>query len=66
MARISPEELHRLMDEGLDPVILDVRTAGAHLSDPRRIPGAKLLELSDIPEKLAGLPHDREIILYCT
>jgi membrane protein DedA with SNARE-associated domain len=66
MARISPEELHRLMDEGHDPVILDVRTAGAHLADPRRIPGAKLLELPDIPEKLAGLPHDREIILYCT
>ena len=66
MARISPEELHRLMDEGLDPVVLDVRTAGALLSDPRRIPGAKLLQLSDIPEKLAGLPQDREIILYCT
>ncbi len=66
MARISPEDLHRLMDEGLDPVILDVRTSGARLSDPRRIPGARLLELADIPEKLAGLPHDREIILYCT
>ena len=66
MARISPEELHRLMDEGLDPVVLDVRTGGARLADPRRIPGAKLLELSDIPEKLAGLPQDREIVLYCT
>jgi len=66
MARISPEELHRLMDEGRDPVVLDVRTAGAHLSDPRRIPGARLLGMSDIPEKLAGLPHNREIILYCT
>ncbi len=66
MARISPEELHRLMDEGRNPVVLDVRTAGAHLSDPRRIPGAKLLQLSDIPERLAGLPQDREMILYCT
>ncbi|HLN57835.1 MAG TPA: VTT domain-containing protein [Thermoanaerobaculia bacterium] len=66
MARISPEELHRLMDEGHDPVVLDVRTDGARLADPRRIPGARLLALSDIPEKLAGLPRDREIILYCT
>jgi membrane protein DedA with SNARE-associated domain len=66
MARISPEELHRLMDEGHDPVVLDVRTGGARLADPRRIPGARLLELSDIPEKLAGLPQDREIVLYCT
>ena len=66
MARISPEELHRLMDEGHDPVVLDVRTSAALLADPRRIPGARLLSLADIPEKLAGLPLDREIILYCT
>jgi len=66
MARISPEELHRLMDEGLDPVVLDVRTSGARLADPRRIPGARLLEMSDIPQKIVGLPRDREIILYCT
>src|SRR6266511_2597609 len=61
MARISPAELRRLMDEGRDPIVLDVRTQGALLADPRRIPGARLLELSDIPEKLAGLPQDREI-----
>ncbi len=66
MARISPEELRRLMDEGRDPVVLDVRTGGARLADPRRIPGARVLELSEIPEKISGLPHDREIILYCT
>jgi len=66
MARITPEELRRLMDEGRDPVVLDVRTGGARLADPRRIPGARVLELSEIPEKISGLPHDREIILYCT
>ena len=41
-------------------------TGGARLADPRRIPGARVLELSEIPEKISGLPHDREIILYCT
>jgi membrane protein DedA with SNARE-associated domain len=66
MARISPEELHRLMDEGRDPIILDVRTPGARLSDPRRIPGARQLELNEIPDKISDLPHDREIVLYCT
>src|SRR6266496_883832 len=29
MARISPEELRHLMDEGRDPIVLDVRTGGA-------------------------------------
>ena len=66
MARITPEELHRLMDEGKDPIVVDVRTHGARVADPRRIPGARLIGLSDIPEKVSDLPIDREIILYCT
>jgi hypothetical protein len=66
MARISPSDLYRLIEEGRDPIILDVRTHGSRAANPRRIPGARLLEFSDIPEKLAGLPTDREIVLYCT
>jgi membrane protein DedA with SNARE-associated domain len=66
LARITPEDLYRLMNEGRDPLILDVRTGAARRADPRRIPGARVLEYSEIEEKLAGLPHDREIILYCT
>lgn len=66
MARISVEELHRLMDEGHDPLIVDVRTKAAHLGNPRRIPGARTLGFVEIEEKLAELPRDREIILYCT
>ena len=66
MARISPQDLSRLIEERRDPVILDVRTKGSRAADPRRIPGARLLELSEIPEKIAGLPQDREVVLYCT
>src|SRR6266511_2689002 len=36
MARISPAELRRMMDEGRDPIVLDVRTQGALLADPDR------------------------------
>ena len=66
MARISPEDLFRLIEERREPIILDVRTVGSRTADPRRIPGARLLEFSDIPAKLTGLPQDREIVLYCT
>lgn len=66
LARITPNELHQLMDQGRDPVVLDVRTGSARRADPRRIPGARVLEYSEIEAKLADLPHDREIILYCT
>ncbi len=66
MARISVEELKGLMDEGHSPIVLDVRTAGARSRDPRRIPGAEVVEASELDARLADLPREREIILYCT
>ena len=66
MARITVEELRNLMDEGHSPVVLDVRTSGARALDPRRLPGAAVLEISELDQRLKELPRDREIILYCT
>jgi membrane protein DedA with SNARE-associated domain len=66
MARISPGELHELIERGQAPIVIDARSPAARKADPRRIPGARLLELSRIEEALKDLPTDREIILYCT
>jgi hypothetical protein len=66
MARISVDELRSLMDDGKSPIVVDVRTAGARLRDPRRIPGATVLETNELDVRLSELPRDREIILYCT
>ncbi len=66
MARISVNELHRLMDEGQSPVILDVRSHAPLNLDPRNIPGAIFFEISELDQKLSELPTDREIILYCS
>ncbi len=66
MARISPQEVSELIARGESPVILDVRTAPAREADPRRIPGARSLELAGLEAGLSDLPRDREIILYCT
>jgi membrane protein DedA with SNARE-associated domain len=66
MARISPEELAGAIDRGESPVIVDVRTSTARLADPRRIPGARSLELSGLDEGVTDLPRDRAVILYCT
>ncbi|MGH9367793.1 MAG: rhodanese-like domain-containing protein, partial [Thermoanaerobaculia bacterium] len=66
MARISAEELRRLIDGGQAPVVVDVRTSGARLRDPRRIPGATVMEAAELDARLSELPPDREIILYCT
>ncbi len=66
MARISVDELHRLMDAGVAPLIVDVRSATARLIEPRHIPGALHLPLQGFEAHVADLPRDREIILYCS
>jgi membrane protein DedA with SNARE-associated domain/rhodanese-related sulfurtransferase len=65
MARISVDELKRLIDVGARPVIFDVRTAAARERDPQRIPGAIALELAQVDGVVAELPDEREVILYC-
>ncbi|HEX4965477.1 MAG TPA: VTT domain-containing protein [Thermoanaerobaculia bacterium] len=66
LARISVPELKRLLDAGEAPAIVDVRNRSSHLHDPRRIPGALRMTFDEIDEKLAELPRDREVVLYCT
>lgn len=59
---VDTEELLRRLDVG-DVVVLDVRPdveyAGGHL------PGALHVPLEELPDRLAELPRDREIVAYC-
>jgi membrane protein DedA with SNARE-associated domain len=65
-ARISAGDLRRLMDDGKSPIVLDVRSSSALKADPRRVPGAEMFAISEVDQRVAALPRDREIILYCT
>jgi membrane protein DedA with SNARE-associated domain len=66
MARIRVADLRRLMDAGEAPLIVDVRSSNARNRDPRRIPGALVVNILELDEKISHLPTDREIVLYCT
>ena len=66
MARINVNELRGLFEKGASPVVVDVRAAGERNRDPRRIPGATTLDVSEIDAKLPGIPPEVEIVLYCT
>jgi membrane protein DedA with SNARE-associated domain len=65
-ARISVEELYRLMEEGHEPVVLDVRTPSARLADARMIPGSRFVDLSAPDRHLADVSAHRDIIVYCS
>ena len=66
MARISVDELYRLMQEGAQPVVVDVRSSTAREIDPRRVPGAIALDVQNLDAEVDKVPPDREIIVYCT
>jgi membrane protein DedA with SNARE-associated domain len=65
-ARISVGELNGFLSGASPPVILDVRSVTARKLDPRRIPGAILIDIDRPAQHLAGVPPEREIVVYCT
>jgi len=66
IARITVDELRRLIDEGHHPVIVDLRTSLVRDQDTRFIPGALIMDLEEVDGWLDQAPTDREIIFYCT
>ena len=65
MARISVDDLKRLIDAGANPVLYDVRTEISRQRDPQRIPGAIAFDISQVDAVVAELSGEREVILYC-
>lgn len=65
MARISVDELNQQIARGHAPLLLDVRSQASRLLDTRVIPGALLADLDGVHEALAGVPPERELVIYC-
>lgn len=65
-ARLLPEALKQLLDDGAAPFIVDLRHAIDFASDPYVIPGALRIEPEAITDRHAEIPRDRDIVLYCT
>lgn len=65
-SRISPEDLHSMLDAGRKVVIVDLRHSLDSISDPRVLPGAIRMLPEDVTARAANLPADQEIVLYCT
>jgi membrane protein DedA with SNARE-associated domain/rhodanese-related sulfurtransferase len=64
LARIGVDELRQLIEGGSPPAIVDVRTTRSYAA--QHIPGALRMTLEEVDDKLASLPRDGEIVLYCT
>jgi adenylyltransferase/sulfurtransferase len=61
---ITPRELaDRLADGDPDLLLVDVREP--HEWEICHLDGATLLPLGELPESVANLPSDREVVIYC-
>lgn len=66
VARITPRELKRKLDEGEDVIIVDLRHLLDFEAEPHIIPGALHLSPEELEQRHHEIPRDRDIVLYCT
>lgn len=65
MARIYPDELKRLMDDGREVLVVDLRGAMDHEADPHTIPGALRMTAEELEHRHHEIPRDQDVILFC-
>jgi len=63
MARVSPGELHAMLNDEPRPLVIDVRSADSRKSGV--IPGSLGIEARGPDEDLRSLPASEEVIIYC-
>jgi len=66
MARISAEELKGKLAAGEELVVIDLRTALDVAATPFAIPGSRWIAAEQLDDRLADIPRDRELVLYCS
>jgi rhodanese-related sulfurtransferase len=66
MARISPEALKQMMDEGKPTLVVDLRSTVGARERPYMIPGALRISPEELERRHDEIPRDAEIVLYCT
>lgn len=64
--RVSPDELHRLLEEGREVLIVDLRHRYDFEASPEGIPGALYVPAEEFEVRAGEIPSDREVVLYCT
>lgn len=66
IARIDPEELKNILEQGKQVMIVDLRHEFDVAADPYLVTGALRLSPDELDHRHQEIPRDRDVILYCT
>ena len=67
IARVAPEELRGMLDDGEAITVLDLRNAREWSGeDAFKLPGAVHMSFEELERRMDEIPLDRDVILYCT
>ena len=66
IARITAGELAAKLAAGEDVVVVDLRHSVDFEADPETIPGAVHVPVEEVEQRADEIPHQHEIVLYCT
>lgn len=66
MARMTVDELHRKLEAGEKPVILDLRPRSELEQEPLLIRGALHMTMDELQFRHGEIPRDRDVVVYCS
>ena len=64
--RITVDELKEKLAKNAPVFVIDSRSQGSYDNSEMKIKGAVRIPMDEIETRLKEIPHDREIVVYCT
>jgi membrane protein DedA with SNARE-associated domain len=66
IARITPEELMRMITSGDDIAVVDLRHEIEVENDNVKLPGAIWIAMGELEDRHEEIPRDKDVVLYCS
>jgi membrane protein DedA with SNARE-associated domain len=66
VARVTPEELLKMIESREDLAVVDLRRSLEVEYDNLKVPGAIWIDLDELEQRQEEIPRDKDVILYCS
>ena len=66
VARVTPQELMKMINSGEDLAVVDLRRSLEVEYDNIKVPGAIWIDLDELEQRQEEIPRDKDVVLYCS